>query len=94
MTSKPEYKLIPPPDNASSMPPSDARAFFRKKGYHGCTAEFCSGYARANVVILHKEISDDFETFCERNSGPLPLLYRSEPGEVGASCLATDSNIR
>ena len=94
MASEPEHKLIPPPDNASSMPPSDARALFRKNGYCGCTAEFCSGYARANIVVLHKEISDDFKKFCEKNSGPLPLLYSSEPGEVGTPSLATNSNIR
>ena len=94
MAREPNHKLIPPPDDASSMSPSDARALFRKNGYSGCTAEFCSGYARTNIVILPKKISDDFKKFCEHNSGPLPLLYSSEPGEVGASCLANGSNIR
>uniref|UniRef100_A0A8D0EXD8 D-glutamate cyclase, mitochondrial n=1 Tax=Strix occidentalis caurina TaxID=311401 RepID=A0A8D0EXD8_STROC len=40
-----------------------------------------SGYKQANVVILHKSLADDFEKFCHANDGPLPLLYRSKPGD-------------
>ena len=94
MASEQNYKYVPRPDNASTMSPSDARALFRRNGYYGTTAGFCLGYAQTNVIILPKEFSVDFEEFCKRNSGPLPLLYRSEAGEVGAPPLATDSNIR
>ena len=94
MASQPEYKFLPRPENASIMPPHDARALFRKNGYYGPTAGFCLGYMQTNVVILPKEIAADFEVFCKQNSGPLPLLYRSEAGEIGAPSLAADSNIR
>ncbi|KAJ8341861.1 hypothetical protein SKAU_G00341520 [Synaphobranchus kaupii] len=53
-----------------------------------------SGYQQANVVILHKSLADDFEAFCCTNSGPLPLLYRSQPGEWACPPLAEDSDIR
>ena len=94
MASEPSYKYLPRPDNASSMSPSDARALFRRNGYYGPTAGFCLGHAQTNVAIMPKEFSEDFEEFCKRNSGPLPLLYRSGAGEIGAPPLATDSNVR
>lgn len=82
------------PENASCMEPSDARSLFRKNAYDGYTSGFCSGYAQANVLILPKELADDFEELCRQNSGAFPLLYRSKPGEIGAPVLAADSDIR
>ncbi|MEE6525047.1 hypothetical protein FKM82_024828 [Ascaphus truei] len=52
------------------------------------------GYTQTNVVILHRSLADDFEKFCQANSGPLPLLYRSEPGEWKCPPLSKDSDIR
>ncbi|XP_061097240.1 D-glutamate cyclase, mitochondrial [Conger conger] len=60
----------------------------------GMTARRGTGYQQANVVILHKSLADDFEAFCQANSGPLPLLYRSQPGEWACPPLAKDSDIR
>ena len=94
MAKEPEYKYLPRPENASSMSPSDARALFRKNGYYGPTAGFCLGHAQTNVTILPKELAEEFEQFCKKNSGPLPVLYRSGVGEIGAPTLAADSNIR
>ena len=58
------------------------------------TAGFCMGYLQANVVILPSALANDFEQFCEFNSGACPLLYRSERGEVSAGPLAPASDIR
>ncbi|NXA46215.1 GLUCM protein, partial [Nothocercus julius] len=52
------------------------------------------GYKQANVVILHKSLADDFEKFCHANRGPLPLLYRSQPGDWKCPSLSSDSDIR
>ncbi|XP_054827718.1 D-glutamate cyclase, mitochondrial isoform X2 [Eublepharis macularius] len=52
------------------------------------------GYKQANIIILHKSLADDFEKFCHGNDGPLPLLYRSKPGEWKCPTLSTDSDIR
>ncbi|XP_068110688.1 D-glutamate cyclase, mitochondrial [Hyperolius riggenbachi] len=58
------------------------------------TSGLSAGYNQANVVILHKSLADDFEKFCQANSGPLPLLYRSAPGEWRCPPLSADSDIR
>ncbi|XP_023783458.1 D-glutamate cyclase, mitochondrial isoform X1 [Cyanistes caeruleus] len=58
------------------------------------TSGMAEGYKQANVVILHKSLADDFEKFCHANNGPLPLLYRSQPGDWKCPSLSTDSDIR
>ncbi|XP_058685747.1 D-glutamate cyclase, mitochondrial isoform X3 [Poecile atricapillus] len=58
------------------------------------TSGMAEGYKQANVVILHKSLADDFEKFCHANDGPLPLLYRSQPGDWKCPSLSTDSDIR
>ncbi|KAM4662606.1 D-glutamate cyclase, mitochondrial isoform 2-T4 [Discoglossus pictus] len=58
------------------------------------TSGMSAGYNQANVVILHKSLADDFEKFCQANNGPLPLLYRSTPGEWKCPPLSQDSDIR
>ncbi|NXA37085.1 GLUCM protein, partial [Eudromia elegans] len=58
------------------------------------TSGMAEGYKQANVVILHKFLADDFEKFCHANKGPLPLLYRSQPGDWKCPSLSGDSDIR
>ncbi|XP_026705802.1 D-glutamate cyclase, mitochondrial isoform X2 [Athene cunicularia] len=58
------------------------------------TSGMAEGYKQANVVILHKSLADDFEKFCHANEGPLPLLYRSKPGDWKCPPLSSDSDIR
>ncbi|XP_029853166.1 D-glutamate cyclase, mitochondrial isoform X2 [Aquila chrysaetos chrysaetos] len=58
------------------------------------TSGMAEGYKQANVVILHKSLADDFEKFCHANNGPLPLLYRSKPGDWKCPPLSSDSDIR
>ncbi len=89
-----EYKYIPPPENASNVTPSEARSLFRRNGYYGHTSGFSSGYSQANVVVLPREVADEFEEFCKKNSVPLPLLYRSQPGECSAPPIAQNSDIK
>ncbi|XP_032300840.1 D-glutamate cyclase, mitochondrial isoform X4 [Coturnix japonica] len=52
------------------------------------------GYTQARVVLLHKSLADDFEKFCHANSGALPLLYRSKPGEWKCTSLSSNSDTR
>ena len=85
----------PRPANAASLLPVDARNIFRTKSYHhGTTSGFCRGYLQANIAAIPADLADDFEELCRRNRGPLPLLYRSRPSELGAPPLAKDSDIR
>ncbi|XP_069064279.1 D-glutamate cyclase, mitochondrial isoform X1 [Pleurodeles waltl] len=58
------------------------------------TSGMAEGFNQANIVILHKSLAEDFEKFCHANSGPLPLLYRSVPGEWRSPPLSSDSDIR
>ncbi|NXN33376.1 GLUCM protein, partial [Nycticryphes semicollaris] len=58
------------------------------------TSGMAEGYKQANVVIVHKSLADDFEKFCQANDGPLPLLYRSKPGDWQCPPLSSDSDIR
>lgn len=89
-----EYKFIPPPDNASTLHPSEARALFRKNGYYGSTSGFCLGYLQANLLVIPEFLADDFEKFCKVNSGPFPLVFRSEVGDCSAPPLAEDSDVK
>uniref|UniRef100_A0A8C4XS24 D-glutamate cyclase, mitochondrial n=1 Tax=Falco tinnunculus TaxID=100819 RepID=A0A8C4XS24_FALTI len=57
------------------------------------TSGVAESYKQANVVILHKSLADEFEKFCHANNGPLPLLYRSKPGDWKCP-LSSDSDIR
>ena len=49
---------------------------------------------QANVFIVPAEFADEAEKICADNRGPLPVIYRSKPGEAAAPPLATDSDIR
>ncbi|XP_040189874.1 D-glutamate cyclase, mitochondrial isoform X2 [Rana temporaria] len=75
--------------------PATARSLIRhNKIATRNTSGMSAGYNQANVVILHRSLADDFEKFCRANSGPLPLLYRSAPGEWKCPPLSTESDIR
>lgn len=89
-----EYKTIPPPVNASSLLPAEARSLCRRNGYYGTTSGFCLGFAQANLLVLPESLADDFEEFCRVNSAPFPLLYRSKAGECSAPPLAKDSDVK
>lgn len=89
-----EPKYLPPPENASSLEPSEARSLFRRNGYYGPTSGFCSGHVQANLLVIPDSLAQDFEEFCRANSAPFPLLYRSKPGECSAPPLAKDSDVK
>lgn len=87
-------KFLSAPENASSLSPKEARELFRANKYYGSTSGFCLGYVQTNLTVLPARDADDFEEFCKRNSAPLPLLYRSLPGELVAPPLAENSDVR
>lgn len=55
---------------------------------------FVSGYQQASVVVLPSRLANDFEAFCRSNATPLPLLYRSQPGETSCPSLTRHADIR
>ncbi|XP_055011416.1 putative hydro-lyase BLi00500/BL02808 [Boleophthalmus pectinirostris] len=52
------------------------------------------GFQQANVTMLPVSLAEDFEAFCRMNSAPLPLIYRSCPGETHCPPVAKDADIR
>uniref|UniRef100_A0A672SF37 Uncharacterized protein n=1 Tax=Sinocyclocheilus grahami TaxID=75366 RepID=A0A672SF37_SINGR len=80
---------------SESLSPSALRSIIRLQSRDiKNTSGIAAGYQQANVVILHKDLADDFEAFCRANSSPLPLLYRSKCGEWSCGPLTTGSDIR
>ncbi|KAJ7388897.1 hypothetical protein OS493_035044 [Desmophyllum pertusum] len=79
----------------SQFLPKEAREQFRKNNLtHISCSQFCAGYLQSNIACLPSNMADDFERLCINNSSPFPLLYRSQPGEVSAPPLASDSDVR
>ncbi|XP_033639124.1 D-glutamate cyclase, mitochondrial-like isoform X2 [Asterias rubens] len=79
-------------DFANVHPEVARKAFRAGKGF--VTSGVCIGYLQANIVIVHKSLADDFAGFCAANSGPLPMLYRSEVGQLTAPAITqTDTDI-
>ncbi|XP_069493546.1 D-glutamate cyclase, mitochondrial isoform X2 [Ambystoma mexicanum] len=77
------------------LAPAAVRALIRSNRINvRNTSGMAEGFNQANVVIVHKSLAEDFEKFCHANSGPLPLLYRSAPGEWKSPPLSNDSDIR
>ncbi|XP_033628201.1 D-glutamate cyclase, mitochondrial-like [Asterias rubens] len=76
--------------------PEVARKAFRSGHYfRESTSGMCQGYGQTNLVILEKNVAEDFAKFCAANKGPLPVLYQSEIGQVTAPGITqTDSDVR
>ncbi|XP_029453650.1 D-glutamate cyclase, mitochondrial isoform X2 [Rhinatrema bivittatum] len=99
----PALNLLSEPENEDMMTVQRLRSLFPGaiRGLIRCnklnarnTSGMAEGYKQANVVMLHISLAEEFEKFCRANSGPLPLLYRSKPGEWGCPPLSTAADIR
>lgn len=58
------------------------------------TSGLAPGQMQANIFIVPKEYAGKAEEICSKNIAPLPLIYKSDPGEYEAPPLAFDSDIR
>ncbi|KAF6129674.1 D-glutamate cyclase [Phyllostomus discolor] len=80
-----------------SCPPSVIRSWIRQKKpniRNMSSMAGATGRRPAGVVLLHKSLAPDFEKFCQTNSGPLPLLGRSEPGGWASPALGAVPDAR
>ena len=79
----------------SELSPAQVRNEFRcnTKKFTG-TCGLCPGYLQASCHLFPSSFADDFERFCKMNSAPLPLMYRSGPGQFDAPPLAKHSDVR
>ncbi|XP_068607940.1 D-glutamate cyclase, mitochondrial-like [Brachionichthys hirsutus] len=79
----------------TALSPAELRLMIRQEDPRiRSTSGLASGFQQANVAILPDHLADDFNVFCDKNPGALPLLYRSRSGETSCPPLAKDTDIR
>ncbi|XP_045144061.1 D-glutamate cyclase, mitochondrial [Echinops telfairi] len=64
----------------SGLLPSVIRSVPRRQPSIRNLSGMAGGPQPASVVVLHRSLAAAFDSFCQANRGPLPLLGRSEPG--------------
>ncbi|XP_068195183.1 D-glutamate cyclase, mitochondrial-like [Antennarius striatus] len=81
--------------NVKSLSPVTLRMLIRQEDPRiRVTSGLANGYQQACVIILPKNLANDFEELCHKNPTPLPLLHRSQPGETSCLPLAKNVDIR
>ena len=58
------------------------------------TSGVAPGYVQGNVVVLPRDLADDFLRFCQRNPKPCPLIGVSDVGSPHVPELGDDFDIR
>ncbi|MBS0266623.1 MAG: putative hydro-lyase [Planctomycetes bacterium] len=58
------------------------------------TSGLAAGFAQANLVILPRDLADDFLLFCQRNPKPCPLLDVTAPGSWVPPIAAPTGDLR
>lgn len=77
-----------------SMTGEQVRSLCRSNSFDQTTAGIAHGYTQANLVVLPDELAADFETFCQNNPKPCPLLEMLEPGDYRPKILAHKADVR
>ena len=75
--------------------PTEARKIIRNNQYDKQTAGVANQYVQGNVCILPSKHSIHFETFCQKNPKPCPLIglgYKGDPNlrDLGDIDIRTD----
>ncbi len=58
------------------------------------TAGYCPGYVQANLAAFPERYAEDFESFCQKNPKPCPLLEVIGPETSRSEKLAAGADIR
>jgi len=73
----------------------DIRAQCRAGAFSAQTSGLAPGFVQANIVILPSDVASHFQTFCQRNPRPCPLLAVSpSPGDPTFPDMGDDIDIR
>lgn len=72
----------------------EARLAVRSGQISGATSGLAPGYVQGNLVILPRNVADDFLRFCQRNPKPCPVIGMSEPGSPHVPSLGGDLDLR
>ena len=45
-------------------------------------------------MVVPKDVAEDLERYCHMNSGPMPLIFKSKPGQFSIPEFSSDSDVR
>ena len=71
-----------------------ARLLIRNGTHRGHTAGLAPGYVQANLAIMPVEDAQTFQTFCQLNPKPCPMLAIGQPGDPSLPSLGTNIDLR
>ncbi|MHA6626442.1 putative hydro-lyase [Pseudonocardia sichuanensis] len=80
--------------SAADLEPREVRARIRSGAWRGVTTGACLGHVQANLVVLPREMADEFGELCAANPQPLPLLERTDPGDAAGLRVAPGADLR
>jgi len=75
-------------------PAHAARLAIRRGKHRGHTAGMAPGYVQANLAIMPLEYAQAFQTFCQLNPKPCPMLAIGAPGDPHLPTLGADLDLR
>lgn len=70
------------------------RLRIREQVHAGPTAGMAPGFVQANLMILPKDLADEFLLFCQRNPKPCPVLAVTDPGQYMVPAAGDDIDLR
>src|SRR5262245_61910197 len=73
---------------------ADVRRLARLGELTSPTAGLAMGHVQANLVVVPRELADDFRRFCENNPRPCPLLDVTAPGDSEPKKVAPGADLR
>lgn len=76
-----------------SLSPKEARKLFRENAALLPTSGFSHGFVQCNLIILPKDLAEDFKGFAEKNNAPCPVLEMTTPGAKDLKALAGDVDL-
>jgi len=83
-----------PPSPADLLTPTAVREACRAGAWTRHTAGLAAGYAQANLLIIPRDLAEDFLLFCQRNPKPCPLLDVTAPGDPVPRRAAAGGDLR
>lgn len=81
-------------DDVIAIEAQRCRKQIRTNQFAGPTAGLAHGAVQANLMILPKNLADEFLLFCQRNPKPCPVLAVTEPGQFTVPALGNDIDLR
>lgn len=73
---------------------ADVRRLARSGQLTGPTAGLAMSFVQANLVIVPRELAEDFRAFCELNPKPCPLLDMTGAGDPEPRKIAPGADVR